>query len=120
METRFVFIHRRRLRAYVLPVASVLSSINLIFGLFLTSPFSIFHYFLSPCLLFFLSLYEESAHCTVYVKGREVLDIAGRAVAVGVTCDQLDAIVHQATIDRNAYPSPLNYYQFPKSVCTSG
>lgn len=27
--------------------------------------------------------------------------------------------VHEATIERNAYPSPLNYYNFPKSVCTS-
>lgn len=27
--------------------------------------------------------------------------------------------VHKATIDAGAYPSPLNYYHFPKSVCTS-
>ena len=27
--------------------------------------------------------------------------------------------MHQATIDRDAYPSPLNYRNFPKSVCTS-
>ena len=31
----------------------------------------------------------------------------------------IDAFVHQATIERNAYPSPLNYRGFPKSVCTS-
>ncbi|RYH26691.1 M24 family metallopeptidase [archaeon] len=51
--------------------------------------------------------------------GREVLDIAGRAVRVGITCDEIDRIVHEATIERNAYPSPLNYHRFPKSVCTS-
>jgi methionyl aminopeptidase len=51
--------------------------------------------------------------------GREVLDIAGRAVRVGITCDELDRIVHDETIARNAYPSPLNYHRFPKSVCTS-
>lgn len=51
--------------------------------------------------------------------GREVLDIAGRAVAVGVTGDELDKIVHNETVKRGAYPSPLNYYLFPKSVCTS-
>merc|ERR1711871_108837 len=51
--------------------------------------------------------------------GREILDIAGRAIRVGVTCDEIDKIVHEATIARNGYPSPLNYYQFPKSVCTS-
>ena len=39
-------------------------------------------------------------------------------VKPGITTDQIDAIVHQAIIDRNAYPSPLNYREFPKSVCT--
>jgi methionyl aminopeptidase len=37
----------------------------------------------------------------------------------GVTTDELDAICHQACIDRDSYPSPLNYNNFPKSVCTS-
>jgi methionyl aminopeptidase len=27
--------------------------------------------------------------------------------------------VHKATIDRNSYPSPLNYRNFPKSCCIS-
>lgn len=27
--------------------------------------------------------------------------------------------VHEALVERGAYPSPLNYYNFPKSVCTS-
>ena len=53
------------------------------------------------------------------VIGREVLDIAGQAVRVGITADELDKIVHDETIKRGAYPSPLNYYLFPKSVCTS-
>jgi len=51
--------------------------------------------------------------------GREVLDIAGRAVRPGVTTDEIDRIVHEACIERGAYPSPLNYHSFPKSVCTS-
>jgi methionyl aminopeptidase len=51
--------------------------------------------------------------------GREVLDIGGNAVKVGVTCDEIDRVVHEATIERGAYPSPLNYSGFPKSVCTS-
>ncbi|KAI9472684.1 Methionine aminopeptidase 1 [Coemansia sp. RSA 989] len=51
--------------------------------------------------------------------GREVLDIAARAIKVGVTTDEIDRVVHEATIARKAYPSPLNYYNFPKSVCTS-
>lgn len=51
--------------------------------------------------------------------GREVLDVAGRALRVGVTTDEIDRIVHDATIERDCYPSPLNYYNFPKSLCTS-
>jgi len=51
--------------------------------------------------------------------GRQVLDEAAAAIGVGVTTDEIDRVVHEATIDRECYPSPLNYYQFPKSCCTS-
>lgn len=50
--------------------------------------------------------------------GREILDIAAAAIRPGITTDEIDEIVHKATIERNAYPSPLNYRNFPKSVCT--
>jgi methionyl aminopeptidase len=50
---------------------------------------------------------------------REVLDIAGKMVKAGVTTDEIDAAVHAACIERGAYPSPLNYRNFPKSCCTS-
>lgn len=50
---------------------------------------------------------------------REVLDLAGREVRPGITTDEIDRIVHEATIARGAYPSPLNYHNFPKSCCTS-
>ena len=50
---------------------------------------------------------------------REVLDHTASFIRPGRTTDELDAICHQACIDRNAYPSPLNYRNFPKSVCTS-
>jgi methionyl aminopeptidase len=49
----------------------------------------------------------------------EVLRITGEAVGVGVTTDELDAVCHAATIERGAYPSPLNYHGYPKSLCTS-
>lgn len=49
---------------------------------------------------------------------REVLDIAAAAIRPGITTDQIDAIVHEETIKRNAYPSTMNYREFPKSVCT--
>lgn len=51
--------------------------------------------------------------------GREVLNEAGKALRVGVTTDEIDRVVHEACIERECYPSPLNYYNFPKSVCTS-
>lgn len=49
----------------------------------------------------------------------EVLLIAGESVAPGVTTDEIDAVVHDATVARGAYPSPLGYRGFPKSTCTS-
>ena len=50
---------------------------------------------------------------------REVLDVAAAAIKPGTTTDEIDVIVHEECLKRNAYPSPLNYYNFPKSVCTS-
>ncbi|XP_055597952.1 methionine aminopeptidase 1D, mitochondrial [Uranotaenia lowii] len=40
-------------------------------------------------------------------------------VEVGITTDDIDAFVHNEVIKANAYPSPLRYMGFPKSVCTS-
>eukprot|EP00116_Pleurobrachia_bachei_P003211 sb/3463473/ len=51
--------------------------------------------------------------------GREVMDIAASMVKVGVTTEEIDDVVYQATINRDCYPSPLNYRGFPKSCCTS-
>ena len=50
---------------------------------------------------------------------REVLDQVLAAVEPGITTDTLDEIAHNSTISRGAYPSPLNYMGFPKSLCTS-
>ncbi|DBA68002.1 TPA: hypothetical protein ACH3X2_014034 [Trebouxia sp. C0005] len=50
---------------------------------------------------------------------RQILDKAHAAVKPGVTTDEIDHVVHEATISAGAYPSPLNYFHFPKSVCTS-
>ena len=49
----------------------------------------------------------------------EILRLAGEAVRPGLTTDELDAYVHQLHIERECYPSPLNYHRYPKSVCTS-
>ncbi|XP_021723880.1 methionine aminopeptidase 1B, chloroplastic-like [Chenopodium quinoa] len=48
-----------------------------------------------------------------------VLDYAGTLVRPSVTTDEIDKAVHQMIIDAGAYPSPLGYGGFPKSVCTS-
>lgn len=49
----------------------------------------------------------------------EVLIEVGRAIEPGITTDELDRIGHEACIARGAYPSPLNYRGFPKSLCSS-
>jgi len=51
--------------------------------------------------------------------GAEVLIEVGKAVEPGITTDELDRIGHEACIARGAYPSPLNYRGFPKSLCSS-
>jgi len=48
-----------------------------------------------------------------------VLQYAGTLVKPAVTTDEIDRAVHQMIIDAGAYPSPLGYGGFPKSVCTS-
>ena len=37
----------------------------------------------------------------------------------GITTDFLDVTIHDMIINNGAYPSPLNYRGFPKSICTS-
>ncbi|MDO5673183.1 MAG: type I methionyl aminopeptidase [Actinomycetaceae bacterium] len=58
----------------------------------------------------------------IRVAGRiaaRALEEVGKAVAPGVTTDALDRIAHEYIIGQNAYPSPLDYMGFPKSICTS-
>lgn len=50
---------------------------------------------------------------------RNVLDLACSSAKVGMTTNDIDDIVHDAIIKAGAYPSPLNYAGFPKSVCSS-
>jgi methionyl aminopeptidase len=47
------------------------------------------------------------------------LEEVGRAVAPGVTTDELDRIGHEFICDHRAYPSTLGYRGYPKSLCTS-
>lgn len=50
---------------------------------------------------------------------REILKEASSLASPGVTTDQIDQLVTRLAFQAGAYPSPLNYRQFPKSVCTS-
>ncbi|XP_076680640.1 methionine aminopeptidase 1D, mitochondrial [Andrena cerasifolii] len=50
---------------------------------------------------------------------RQVLNHMKPYVKPGVTTDQLDVLAHEMIINNGAYPSPLNYQGFPKSICTS-
>ncbi|CAH0727434.1 unnamed protein product, partial [Brenthis ino] len=48
-----------------------------------------------------------------------ILNKVGPFVKPGVTTDEIDELVHSFTIEAGAYPSPLHYKGFPKSICTS-
>ena len=49
----------------------------------------------------------------------ETLVAVGPMIRAGITTDDINTFVHDFTIARGAWPSPLNYKGFPKSVCTS-
>jgi methionyl aminopeptidase len=49
----------------------------------------------------------------------EILRLGGEAVRPGVTTEEIDVYVHDLYVERGAYPSPLNYHGYPKSLCTS-
>jgi methionyl aminopeptidase len=54
--------------------------------------------------------------CTV---AAEILALTGAHLEVGMTTDEVDRYCHQLYIDRDCYPSTLNYHDYPKSLCTS-
>ena len=49
----------------------------------------------------------------------EILDMVSERIKVGVTTNEINTWVHEYTVQHNAYPAPLGYAGFPKSVCTS-
>jgi len=49
----------------------------------------------------------------------DTLLMVGEKLRAGMTTNDIDVLVHEYTIAHGAYPSPLNYKGFPKSVCTS-
>jgi methionyl aminopeptidase len=49
----------------------------------------------------------------------ETLRYIGDFVKPGVSTEELNTLVHEYIVNHGAYPSPLKYKGFPKSVCTS-
>jgi methionyl aminopeptidase len=51
---------------------------------------------------------------------REVLEMIEPYVKVGVTTEKLNQLCHDYIVNvQKAYPAPLNYRGYPKSICTS-
>jgi len=50
---------------------------------------------------------------------RDILDKLEGIIAPGMTTDYINTWVHEYTIAHGAYPAPLDYNGYPKSVCTS-
>lgn len=50
---------------------------------------------------------------------REILDKLEDVITPGITTEAINAWVHEYTIAHGAYPAPLHYNGYPKSVCTS-
>ncbi len=49
----------------------------------------------------------------------EVLRLAGEKVAPGVTTEEIDEYIHELFVERDTYPSTINYHGYPKASCTS-
>ena len=50
---------------------------------------------------------------------RQMLAFAESLAVPGITTDEIDRRTHEEIVKNGAYPTPLNYYTFPKSICTS-
>lgn len=59
-------------------------------------------------------LMRESCRLTA-----ETLVLVGEHIQPGITTEDINVLVHEFITSNGAYPSPLNYKGFPKSVCTS-
>ena len=48
-----------------------------------------------------------------------VLDLVASEIKAGMSTAEIDKMVYDFTVSHGAFPAPLNYEGFPKSVCTS-
>ena len=49
----------------------------------------------------------------------DVLRLSGEKVAPGVTTEEIDIYIHDLFVERDTYPSTINYHGYPKASCTS-
>ncbi|CAB3383185.1 Hypothetical predicted protein [Cloeon dipterum] len=69
-----------------------------------------------------IEIHDDDSILSIYSAcklAKRVLHWIGTKLEVGMTTDEIDKLVHNKILANNAYPSPLNYLGFPKSVCTS-
>ncbi len=67
-------------------------------------------------------LYGSDAFANMRRAGRlaaEALDMLVPYVRPGVSTEKLDKLAYQFAMDHKAYPAPLYYRGYPKSICTS-
>jgi len=50
---------------------------------------------------------------------RKILDFSLSLAKEGLTTEDIDILAHEEIIKHGAYPSPINYCNFPKAICTS-
>ena len=60
---------------------------------------------------------ERMRHSATIAK--DVLRLAGEKIAPGVTTEEIDIYVHDLFVERDTYPSTINYHRYPKACCTS-
>lgn len=48
-----------------------------------------------------------------------ILDMIERYIKVGISTDDINTLVHDFTLNKEAIPATLNFEGFPKSLCTS-
>ncbi len=47
------------------------------------------------------------------------LDMIGENLKIGMSTNEIDRMAHEFITSNNAFPAPLHYHGFPKSICTS-
>lgn len=61
---------------------------------------------------------REQMRASCQLAAQTLVEI-GKRIRAGITTQDIDDFVHRYIVEHDAYPSPLNYRGFPKSVCTS-